>query len=332
MLKAVFVTDIPYRLLEVYAPRVLKELKNTVDLYDTIVTSENVGEHLKALEEADFLFSTWGVPVFPEEIIDKMKNLKCFFYAASSVRRFAQPYMQRGVKIVNAGKANGDFVAKWAFSLIYLSLKGFFTNLRIGDDFKGEAVFENTTRFGSTDRTVGIIGAGNIGKEVIKMLLPNEIHVLVYDPYLSEEAAEKMGVKKASLEEIFSKCLVISNHAPAIDSTDRMITKKHFELMQSGATFINSGRGTTIVEEGMCEVLAKRKDIAAIVDVVVEKNPPEESPLNRLNNLFRTPHIAGANGTEESELAMSLVRELKRYLNGEPLTAEITPEIYERMG
>lgn len=331
MTKAVLISDIPHRFIEVYPEAVMKEMKSVTEVYGTIVSAENANEHIDALSEADFLFSTWGVPIFPEEIIDKMKNLKCVFHAAGSVKHFANPYMARGVKIVNAAKKNGDFVTGYAFSLIYLALKGFFVNLRIGDKYKGEDVFENRKPLGTTRRKVGIIGAGIIGKGVIKKLLLNDMQPLVYDPYFSEEEASKMGVKKATLEEIFSECQVISNHAPNTPETVQMIGKKHFELMRSGATFINTGRGATIVEEEMAEVLSKRKDIIAIIDVVTVKPLPEESPLNRLDNLFRSPHIAGVNGSEESALSMSCVDELKRYLKGEPLTAEVTPEMLATM-
>lgn len=334
MSNVVLVSDNEKLLRTVYTDDVVEKLKEISDLYDTVVSSENAHEHMKALEEADFLFSTWGVPVFEEEIIDKMKNLKCFFYAASSVRRFAEPYMNRGIKIVNAGKANGDFVAKFTYAEIFLAAKGFFNRLRIGDAFASESAYEETPPAGCYDQKIGIIGAGNIGREVIKMLREDDLKIefLVYDPFLSDEAAEEMGVTKATLDEIFSQCLVISNHAPSIDATRHMIKKEHFEMMRKGATFINTGRGDILDEDEFCEVFSKRKDIVAVLDVVIVEPLPEESPINRLDNVFRTPHIAGVLGNETKVMAYSCIDEMRRFEKGEPLQAEITAELFARMG
>lgn len=334
MSKIVLVSNNVARMNTVYTEDVMEKLKEVGELYDTVVSSENAKEHMKALEEADFLFSTWEVPIFSEEIIDKMKNLKCFFYAASSVKHFAEPYMARGIKIVNAGKANGDFVAKFAYSQIILAAKGFFTTLRIGDAFSSKDSYEPTPIIGCYDQKIGIIGAGNIGREVIKMLREDDLKIqfLVYDPYLSNERAEALGVTKATLDEIFSQCIVISNHAPSTDETRHMIRKHHFEMMQKGATFINTARGDALDENELCEVFSKRKDIVAILDVVIVEPLPEGSPINRLDNVFRTPHIAGVLGSEKRVMAYSCIDEMLRFENGEPLKAEITPELYARMG
>jgi len=334
MSKVVIVSNNPNAIGMVYPEDVMQKLREVSDLYDTIVSSENVNEHLQAIEEADFLFSTWGMPVFPEEIIDKMKNLKCVFYAASSVRSFAEPYMARGIKIVNAGKANGDFVAKHTYAQIFLAAKGFFTRLRIGDAFDASAAYGKIPVKGCYDEKIGIIGAGNIGREVIRRLREDDalLQILVYDPYLSEEGAQALGVTKATLDEIFSQCLVISNHAPSIDATRHMIKKEHFEMMRAGATFINTGRGDILDEDEFCEVFSKRKDIVAILDVVIVEPLPEESPINRLDNVFRTPHIAGVLGNETKVMSYSCIEEMLRFEKGEPLKAEITAELFARMG
>lgn len=332
MKKTVLLSNDLKQFNSVYSQEAIEKLKSVSNVYDTIISTENVNDHIQAIEEADYVFSTWGVPIFTNEIIDKMKNLKCFFYAASSVKHFADPYMAKGVRIVNAGKPNGDYVAKFAFSQIMLAAKGFFMQVRVGDNYNAFTTIERTKIFGSFMQKIGIIGAGNIGKEVIRMLRENNMYPMVYDPYLSEEAAKNLGAVKASLEEIFAECIVISNHAPSTAETVNMIGKKHFELMRKGATFVNTARGDAVVEEEFAEVFSRRKDIVAILDVVVTEPLPEESPINRLDNVFRTPHIAGVHGSENSVMAFSCIDELERFESGKPLQQEVTKELYAKMG
>ena len=102
-------------------------------------------------------------------------------------------------------------------------------------------------------------------------------------------------------------------------------------MMKKGATFVNTARGDAVVEEEFADVFSRRKDIMAVLDVVVIEPLPEESPINRLDNVFRTPHIAGVHGSENSVMAFSCIDEFERLESGKALTQEVTAELYARM-
>ena len=329
-MKTAFISNNTEQLYSVYSKDVIETIKSTTDLYDVIISSDNVREHIDALKNVDFFFSTWGIPNFDDEIIDEFKNLKCIFYAASSVKHFAEPYLARGVKIVNAGFVNGAYVANYTFAQIMLAAKGFFLQTRIGDEHAPYSL-NGTDIFGCYNRPVGVLGAGNIGKEVIKKLVSENMIPYVYDPYLTNDQAKEFGAIKATVDEIFENCIVISNHTPKTPETNNMIGRKQFELMQSGATFINTANGNSVNEEEFVEVFKKRNDIIALLDVVVTEPLPEESPINRLNNVFRTPHIAGAHGSENNRMAVSCVNEMNKFIAGESLKYEITAEMLKTM-
>jgi phosphoglycerate dehydrogenase-like enzyme len=111
---------------------------------------------------------------------------------------------------------------------------------------------------GNYNTKVGIIGAGMIGKMVIDMLKAYKLDVLVFDPFLPEEKANMLGVKKVSLEEIFSECQVISNHVANLPETVGMFNYDLFKLMKDDAVFINTGRGAQVIEDDLIRILTEK--------------------------------------------------------------------------
>jgi phosphoglycerate dehydrogenase-like enzyme len=134
-----------------------------------------------------------------------------------------------------------------------------------------------------------------------------------------------------SLEELFRESDVVSLHAPHTDETDGMITGEHIASMKRGATFINTARGGIVREEEMLEVLRKRPDLTAVLDVTEPEPAAADSPVFALPNVVLTPHIAGSLGLECRRMGRYMVDELRRYLNGEPLRWQVTRELVEKI-
>jgi phosphoglycerate dehydrogenase-like enzyme len=160
---------------------------------------------------------------------------------------------------------------------------------------------------------------------------PYEVNRLVYSTSLSDDAAKKMNVEKRTLDEIFAGSDVVSLHTPDLPSTKGMITGRHLEMMKPGATFINTARGAVVNEKEMIEVLRKRTDLTAVLDVCDPEPPGLDSPLTQLPNVVLTPHIAGSAGPECQRLGYYMLQEFQRYLAGEPLKFQITKEAAARM-
>jgi phosphoglycerate dehydrogenase-like enzyme len=167
---------------------------------------------------------------------------------------------------------------------------------------------------------------------VCELLRPLNIKLLVYDPFATEEDARAIGGELCDLDTIFTVSDVVSLHTPLLDETRGMITGKHFEQMKPDSTFINTARGAVIREDEMIDVLRKRKDIVAVLDVTYPEPPVDDSVLWTLPNVVLTPHIAGATGSGEiREFGVLMLAELDRYLNGLPLQHQITEEQFVRM-
>ena len=139
---------------------------------------------------------------------------------------------------------------------------------------------------------IGIVGASTVGREVIRLLKPFDCKILVYDPYLADEEAEKMGVEKVSLEDLFRQSDFISVHAPLTEETIHMIGRKHFRLMRDGAVLINTSRGKVLDQDVLLEE-CKNGRILVALDVTDPEPLPSDSPLRKLKNVLLTPHIAG---------------------------------------
>jgi len=270
------------------------------------------------------------MPQLPSaEIAAYFPELKYIFYAAGSVQQFARPFLNAGVRVFSAWAANGLPVAEYTVAQIILANKGYFQLCgRYKNDGWARAV-EYAEHFpGNYGGKVGLLGAGMIGKLVIKLLSPYNLAVLVYDPYLSAEDARKLNVTQASLEEIFSGCGVISNHIANNDRTKGMLDYSLFSKMGDYATFINTGRGAQIIRDDLLRALREKPTRTALLDVTDPEEPLlMDSPVWQLPNVYITPHRAGSVRDEKFRMGAYMMDEFERICKGEPPLYEVTEEM-----
>lgn len=317
----------------VYAPNVCTTLSERADLDPNCVISSNDLAQTNT-NEVQFLFGTWGFPAMTEEqIAEHFPNLKAVFYSAGSVQGFAHPFLKRGVKVFSAWAANAVPVAEYTTSQILLANKGFFQTSTLYS--RGGRTALNALgdlRFpGNFGCKIGIIGAGMIGKLVIQMLQEHNLEVLVFDPFLSDENAKKLGVEKCSLERLFAECQTISNHLANNKQTVGMLNYKLFSSMMPGAVFINTGRGAQVVEADLCRLLQERRDVCAVLDVTWPEPPQEGHLFYQLPNVIMTPHIAGSIGDEVHRMAEYMLEEYLHFQAGEPCKYEVTESMLATM-
>jgi len=332
MKKAILLSDWE-RIKYVYSPEVLEILSRESELDRGYYTHEDLKNDPEKFKNTEIIFSTWGMPALTEdEISEFFPKLECLFYAAGSVQRFARPFLNKGVKVFSAWAANGIPVAEYTVSQILLANKGFFRhsyllkNQRHGEYEPLKKIYP-----GNYNANVGLIGCGMIGSLVSEMLKNYKLNVYVYDPYLSDEKAEKLNVIKCTLEEIFSECDVVSNHLPDIASTKKLIKYDHFKSMKPYATFINTGRGAQLDESELAAALSERPDLTAILDVTVNEPPLSDSPFYTLPNCILTPHIAGSLSKEVVRMSEYMADEFIRYKNGEKCLYEVDMKMLETM-
>ena len=328
MMKAAYLCTAPEQIARVYAEKQHAALEKQVDLLSGVFTSIR-DERLKDVE---CVFSTWGMPVCTaEEIRAYTPNLKAVFYAAGSVQAFAQPFLDCGVKVYSAWQANAVPVVEFAHAQIMLALKGYFqTRLAMAQSRSaGAAVFSHFP--GVFDVKVGLLGCGAIGSRLAERLRTADAEVLVFDPFLSDERAQALNVRKAELDEIFAVCDVVSNHLANLPATVGIIRRSHLLSMKPYSTFINTGRGPQLDEKDLYDMLTLDPTRFALIDVMTDEQHSDTNPLNALPNCWITPHIAGSSGLEVRRMAEYMLDAHHLFASGLPCSYEVTPSMLATM-
>jgi phosphoglycerate dehydrogenase-like enzyme len=156
------------------------------------------------------------------------------------------------------------------------------------------------------------------------------VRTLLYDPYVSDSDAAELGALKTNLDDLLRRSDMISLCAPALPETRHMMGAREFGLMKDRAIFINTSRGQNVDEAALAVELEKGR-LFAMIDVTDPEPPPEDHPFFKLPNVIVTPHIAGHTSNGRFRQGKYAVDEILRFVRGEPLINEITPERLERM-
>jgi len=306
----------------IYGPDERADIAALVDLPSPPQTAESVLADPALLGEVEAVFSGWGCPRFDAALLEAAPKLKVVFYGAGSVRGVVNDaFWDRGVRITSARDGCGRPVAEYTLSQVLFCLKrGWHYALSIRRE---QAWVRRTPMPGAYGTTVGVVSLGVIGRRVCGLLRPFDVTVLAYDPFASDDEVAALGAEPAALDELFRRADVVSLHTPWLDETVGMITGEHLASMKPNASLINTSRGAVIREDEMIEVLRRRPDLQVVLDVTCPEPPEPGSPLYSLPNVVMTPHIAGAMNAECRRMGRTMVEELRRYLDGEPMQWEI---------
>ncbi len=337
MQKAIFIGNESH-IRRIYSVRTESALmRNVVFPYGNRVFTQDELNDID-FQDIQFLFSTWGMCELTEKEIRRFfPELKCVFYAAGSVQRFARPFLKCGVKVFSAWAANAVPVAEFTLAQIILASKGYFSRMllpasgeKINRKWKEQAVEDFP---GNYEITVGIIGAGMIGRLVIEKILCvlENIRILVFDPFLPKEKADELGVEMCDLQTLFAQCDAISNHLANNEQTVGILNGRLFDQMKPFAVFINTGRGAQVVEADLIKALKEVPTRAAALDVTYPEPPEEGSPLYEMRNVFLTPHMAGSLGNEVHRMGEYMLEECIRYTSGQSTRYEVTEKMLDTM-
>lgn len=307
-------------------------IETLTQLYPTVVHQQNFPEHAKKLEDLEVIFATWGMPALTDEQFTQMPRLKAVFYAAGNVKAFARPLLEHNIVLISAWAINAIPTAQMVLSQVLLTCRGYFRSVRQYNALRNPAPSKSFGRTGAAGEIVGVIGMGWIGRALTRYLQDFGFRVLASDPYLTPERAAELGVEKVSLEELFERSYIVSNHIPDLPTTKNVINHALLERMRDGATFINSGRGAQVVEADLIRVMRERTDLTALLDVTDPEPPRADSELWTLPNVVVSPHIGGTIGDEVTRLSDCVIEEFIAWEAGRPLKYQVTREVLDNMG
>jgi len=303
---------------QIYGPAERAQVRRWTDGEPPFLTAEEASGGIGALEDVEVVLSGWGAPVMDEAFLARAPRLRAVLYGAGAVRGFVtDALVERGVVVSSAVSGNAVPVADYTVAAVYFSLKRVWSFLRTSDPAGEAAVLAQVP--GTYGATVGLVGLGEVGRQVCHRLQPSGVQLLAHDPYLPEAVARELGVRLVGLDELFAACDVVSVHAPLHEGTRGMITAEHLAAMPAGATLLNTARGAVIDPDGLLRVLTERPDLQAVLDVTEPEPLPPDAPLRALPNVVLTPHVAGSLGRECRRMGAMMAEELGRLAHGEPL-------------
>jgi len=238
---------------------------------------------------------------------------------------------RRGIIVVNAPTGNTISAAEHAVALMLALARNIpqaNASLKSGEwkrnDFMGTEV---------RDKTLGLVGLGNVGSEVARRAQGMEMKLIGYDPFVTAERAKKMNVELKTLDEIWQEADFITLHVPLIEATKNMIGAKQLAMMKPTARIINAARGGLIDEATLVAAINAGKLGGAAIDVFIEE-PCTQSILFSSSKIIVTPHLGASTAEAQTLAATEVVQQIIDVLNGKPakyavnaplISAEVLP-------
>ncbi|MFQ5901340.1 MAG: phosphoglycerate dehydrogenase, partial [Thermodesulfobacteriota bacterium] len=285
--------------------------RNTPGIEVDINTGLTPEELKKTIKAYNGLAIRSGTKV-TSDIIDAAENLKVIGRAGIGVDNVdIDAATKRGIVVMNTPGGNTVTTAEHAIAMMFSLSR----NIPQATSSMREGKWEKK-RFEGIElynKTLGILGVGKIGSIVADRAIGLKMKVIAYDPYISEETANRIGIELVSLDDLYKRADFISIHLPLTPDTRNMIDAKAFKEMKEGVRLITCARGGIVNENDLYEAIKSGNVVGAALDVF-ESEPPEKSPLFSLEEVILTPHL-GASTTEAQEnVAIDIAGQISDYL------------------
>lgn len=260
----------------------------------------------RLLARAEVLLAHWGCPRLDAAVLDAAPALRLVAYAGGSVRPLVSTAaFDRGIVVTSAAAANALAVAEYTLAAILFANKQVLWSAR------------SALPPGNAGKTVGLVGAGHVGRRVASLLRPfPDLAVVVSDPHLPSADAAALGARVVPLGELCAVAHIVSLHVPALATTRHLLGRRELAAMRDGGTLINTARGSVVDHDALLDELRAGR-LFAVLDVTDPEPLPADHPMRALPNVWLTPHRSGSEGTELRRLAASVIDEVRRYALGE---------------
>ncbi len=293
----------------------------------------NEAELIEVIGQYDGLAIRSSTTVTPQ-VLDAATNLKVIGRAGIGVDNVDIPYASgKGVVVMNTPFGNSITTAEHAIALIMSvarQIPAADRRTQAGEwpksDFMGVEV---------TGKTLGLIGAGNIGSIVASRALGLKMKVAAFDPFLSEDRAVELGVEKVDLDGLLERADFISLHTPLTDQTRNILSRENLEKTKPGVRIVNCARGGLIDEAALKDLLESGHIAGAALDVF-EQEPAKQNALFGTPNFISTPHLGASTSEAQVNVALQVAEQMSDYLvnggvtnalNMPSLSAEEAPKL-----
>jgi D-3-phosphoglycerate dehydrogenase len=289
------------------AIRVLKEERDWV-----VVTQEELGDGLvHALPDADALIVRSAVDV-DADVFRVARKLRVVGRAGVGVDNIdVDAATKAGVAVMNTPGANAVAVAEHTFALMLALAR----HIPRADTSTKAGAWAKKSLQGTELRgkTLGVVGLGKIGLEVVKRAKAFEMEVIAHDPFVPLDVGLQYGIKLLSLDEVFERADYLTLHVALTPETAGMINERSLARMRHGVRIINCARGELIDEVALAAALSNKRVAGAAIDVFANE-PPHGCPLLALDNVIATPHIAGSTNEAQDAVGVQIANQVRDYL------------------
>ena len=288
---------------------VFKELEKT---HQVIKTHHQLNKkNIKEFKDADII-STFIYSELNEDLLSNFENLKFIATRSTGYDYINISYCrENGIAVSNVPTYSENTVAEYVFALLLTISRRMVESIERTK--KGNFSFEGLQGFDLKDKTIGVIGTGNIGKNVIQIANGFRMNVIAFDVKPDKELEKKIGFKYVSLNDLLSESDIITLHVPANEKTRHMISEKELNKMKQKAVLINTSRGSIVDIEALIKTLGSNKLKAIGLDVLPDEpvireeaeilrsiykdkhdleNLLADEVLMKLSNVYITPHNA----------------------------------------
>ncbi len=304
----------PYKVLisDKLAPEGVEILERSEHLQVDLRPGLDPAELLSVIGEYDGLIIRSGTKV-TAEVIAAADSLKVVGRAGIGVDNIdVDAASKRGIVVMNTPGGNNVTTAEHTISMMLAVARHIpqaHASLRAGEWRRSEFVGSEVFR-----KTLGIVGVGNIGSIVADRARGLRMDVLAYDPFLTEEAATRIGVELVSLDDLFARADFISVHTPLTPETRGLIGDDAFSKMRKGVYVVNCARGGIINEGALAAAIEKGIVAGAALDVFESEPPARDSPLLSLPQVVATPHLGASTGEAQLNVAIAVAELVRDYL------------------
>jgi len=291
--------------------KILKEIKEFQVDIKTDLKPESLKEIIK---DYDALIVRSATKV-NKDVINASVKLKVIGRAGVGLDNVdLEAATQKGIIVMNTPAGNTTSTAEHTMSMI-LALSRNIPQANASTK-KGEWKRSKFMGVELYNKILGIVGLGRIGSEVAKRCLSFGMKILAYDPFLSREVAERLGIEIVELKDLFERSDYITVHTPLTDETKHMISAEEFALMKKGVRIINCARGGIIDETALINAIKEGKIAGAALDVFEQEPLPAESELLKLDNVVVTCHLGASTEEAQVNVAVEIAECVRDYLLG----------------
>ncbi len=251
-----------------------------------------------------------------KDIIEKADKLKVIGRAGIGVDNVdVEAATEKGIVVMNTPQGNALAAAEHAVALMFALAR----KVALADRTMKEGKWEKKLLMGVEvyDKTLGVIGIGNIGMIVAEKGVALGMKVLAYDLYVTKEVAVQKGIELVDLDTLLSKSDFISVHVPMIKETKNLINKDNLGKTKKSVFIVNTARGGIVNEKDLFQALEDGQVAGAALDVFEQEPPPKDHPLVLSEKVVATPHLGASTKEAQSKVAIDIANQIVDYaLNG----------------